>query len=614
MFEAVRHAREPAFSNPCVPRGSSELAMRAFVVGSYEGALLLELTTIKLKPKPSPPGGENPPKWTSRWDCTGTGERFRDGIFSVDTHAREHTGASHPMNGDMPLNNNRPVAIATLKWLVDESRPQPRIDQIDPNYLERMLQAHKISVRFKHRVLTEGVDLPLGLSERIDALVDLEESRIRRLELEFGRIAQLVAEDQAWDESPIVQIKGNSASLNLRAPNIARPSRDIDLIANDPVKLTKVLERNGYQVSHPSICHEESGLGYPGKADIDVHRYFPSWSYMHRVEHPAPSGWLGRTRIISEHLTYEDIVQSAIPHPASMSGLGLIPGPAVTALILCTHVFKDYVEAPIFAEIGQVRLAEVCEFLELFGSPGFDADEFYRLAEKVKARDSLDFMRRVAGDLGASIDLVQPGFLAPRKDFPQEFTRGVLVAGTDSETDELLISDPDKRAAYSGLSGLNVSLPPGATVQLDTRDASVQHGVYRNDPDGVEPLQFEVTLERRDSDLSLTFEVAAHEGHYIDEVLVAIGNRNYRIQRWEGFADLELWPIIDVTWIADKGKWMVNLVVPMDCTGHSVETQTMDAVFHVNHFIRPLSEEWSELFQSSLQSTTIVVTLGGSTR
>jgi|SRR6218665_316405 len=77
QFTAVRHPREPAFSNPSVPRGSFVLAMRALVVGRYEGADgLIESGEIKHWVGASAPGPEVPGEDREEFGVDGVEEAF----------------------------------------------------------------------------------------------------------------------------------------------------------------------------------------------------------------------------------------------------------------------------------------------------------------------------------------------------------------------------------------------------------------------------------------------------------------------------------------------------------------------------------------------------------
>lgn len=172
-------------------------------------------------------------------------------------------------------------------------------------------------------------------------------------------------------------------------------SGDLDLLCDQPDLLRTVFENLGYvdDSGHGPAGHELFNVRRGG-VRMEVHRYFPFWSYpqgiVARHLDPAlhPALWVQdfAHNSRSEYgLIYEDACGETTTGATSETAKLTVPNPTLAALILCAHSFKN------FLDIHPSNLSEIADIRDLAQHPAFSAVRFLSLAERFAARDAVAF-------------------------------------------------------------------------------------------------------------------------------------------------------------------------------------------------------------------------------
>ena len=280
-----------------------------------------------------------------------------------------------------------------------------------------------------HRIVGRLIDLPQvvddGPGAVVEALRSLRVGEVEQIERRLNEARDLtciLSRDGYWLDSPVVVLKGNSAAYNCGDRNLRRGSRDIDVIGRESARLLEALWSAGFQPGREGICHEETSMSR-GDSKIDIHRYFPVWRYPTAAE-SARWPW-----VHSDKLSYEEIVRTSVAHPEIDADVIRIPGPTMSAFILCLHIFCDYVEAPYVVTFAKVRLVELLELRELWQRPDLDREYFQYLVKQHGADDAI----RVAFGLLRAVERLSSGSEESTVvDFPRELAPGVLIGGISS--------------------------------------------------------------------------------------------------------------------------------------------------------------------------------------
>lgn len=169
-------------------------------------------------------------------------------------------------------------------------------------------------------------------------------------------------------EMPII-IKGVSVyHLTKNKRNIKR-SGDIDLIYSDPSILELILIEMGFSKDGEVSDHEYSQM-VKGNQVIDIHKYIPIINYSEGVINKAKKATNNNNRVFFESYTnmltsklrYEELSKNSFACE-ELGGL-LLPNIEYQFLILCAHIFKNYVTSSFHISSG-VILAELLDAYEL---------------------------------------------------------------------------------------------------------------------------------------------------------------------------------------------------------------------------------------------------------
>lgn len=475
------------------------------------------------------------------------------------------------------------------------SQGEPFPENVDARGLVSLIREHKLSSTASVRVSADDSVPP----EIVQAL--------RQLAAESGAHASAISDDvrrlgdelagHARQHGPVLYLKGHSAHIHTSgAFRDHRPTTDLDLLSGDPDDLHATLLDLGYHAGKPGISHELSSLHRADRVDIDLHRYFPAWSYPTEVAGSRRADLTEAARVRTRKLTHAVLLESSISHPAVESGTIRVPGLEATALLTALHAFKDYVEASFTHGERKITLIEVLEFGELESLSSFDEERFDQLVARVDGGHAVEFIRSLLAQLRGGADV------SDGRTFPREVGRGFLRAA-----DEPLESLVQMQSFYAGLIA---ERPLGEWSRLANgsrvteRSASAMHCRPSWYERGV---SHEVSMQRCSD--ALMMRVASptprDELHYFVHVTLGFADRyekvsldlaNEQVLRTaNGVARL-----MDIS--EDGDGWQAVFELPLDLLGEYV-------VVHTYMFVRPLDDDWNHLYDEALVSTVFPLRL-----
>ncbi|GBF75265.1 hypothetical protein PA598K_03657 [Paenibacillus sp. 598K] len=207
---------------------------------------------------------------------------------------------------------------------------------------------------------------------KINAFADKHQLAISEIANEF--INQKIA------ALPII-IKGLSIfSLTNDVSNI-RFSVDIDMIYSDPEFLSAILTELGY-IREDTVSSHEHCIMYKNDVTIEIHNYIPVIHYSKGAIKKAVKTEKNNKQLYFENaaveetmIRYEDLVTNAQPS-SFLHGI-LVPSINDQVLILCTHIFRNYVKSQ-FSFASQIKLAELLDVLDLIRHQSFELELFVK--------------------------------------------------------------------------------------------------------------------------------------------------------------------------------------------------------------------------------------------
>lgn len=466
---------------------------------------------------------------------------------------------------------------------------------VDVRQLVSLLREHKLSSTAFPRMAADDSVPPeivravARLNEESGAHADAIREDVRRLGDELA--------DHVRRHGPVLYLKGHSAQIHTSGAYRAhRPTTDLDLLADDPDDLHATLLDLGYHAGKPGISHELSSLHRADRVDIDLHRYFPAWSYPSEVVDAAGVHLPETGRVRTRKLTHAVLLESSIPHPDVEAGTIRVPGLEATALLTALHAFKDYVEASFTHGERKITLIEVLEFGELESVPSFNEGRFDELVALVDGAHAVGFVRSLLGQLRG--DAVVAGGHA----FPREIGRGFLRA-----TDEPLESLVQIRSFYEGLIAERpldawAQLAEGSRVtQLSGSAMICRPSWYERD------VSHEVSTQRRNDARIVRVEspTPRNELHYFVHVTLGFADRYEKVS-----LDLANDQVLrtangvakSMEISEDGDRWQAEFELPGDFADEYM-------VVHSYMFVRPLDDDWNHLYDEALVSTAIPLRL-----
>jgi hypothetical protein len=462
-----------------------------------------------------------------------------------------------------------------------------------------------IAVASAHRITSRLVALAAHApssftSEQLSALRAVSEADDQHaacLSDELSELARRCAVSASGFGGKLIHLKGNSAAHHLSPAGYRRHSNDIDLISTSPETLISVMSLAGFRRHSEGMCHEASTMVSPNGKFFDVHRYFPAWQYVEAGSTP----YLTKSR----RLDYRDLVAGAVPDPDVSREDVLIPGPEMTAILLCFHVFKDYIEPPFLTQIAKVKMGELAEFLELHGMIQFDRVKFMALATEYGGRDAVEFVTTVIKDLGLSLDITQVRRLGAYK---REIIRGIAHEEA-FDAKQLLIRnleiEPDIPAKRITI---------GRRGQVGLVDTRENIGVKRNTQSLHPPLEIRASISvSKDHDVTLRIATNGRSACHKDEVTISIGSDLLRVQRTVDGGHVSVdggTGDASVAWKDHLEGYVMTLVFPHLISRRILDrNRTSSLLIGAQMYSSPITEDWNEMYESSLVSSMAFVTV-----
>ncbi|MDT0268658.1 nucleotidyltransferase family protein [Streptomyces sp. DSM 44915] len=508
-------------------------------------------------------------------------------------------------------------ALDAVLWAGGFDADPAALAEADPGDVITALDIHRVAGRFLGRLADQPTTrVDAGLLQAVRASHARDTATAARLDADASWVAQGVKDHPAWDGRPLVLLKGNCASHLLGDPHARRHTSDLDVLTGDGARYGGIFEGLGYTRLANRACHEDATFAAADRSPLDLHGYFPVWRYPaapHTVAHGgglAMADWPTTRR-----LTYETVLTDSVPHPGSPSGTLRIPDVTTATLLLCAHVFKDYVEPPFIQPLAKVRLAELCEIRDLARHPKFDAARFTELATEHAAQDAVGFVRQLLTDLDALPPTLNLTQWPTRDGYPQEAAFGVLVDAGSGLPDLLVRSDTLGTAAEAvGHTVVPVGRAPVSVAVDPAHGAAGAPALWSTPPaHPKEVFTLDCQVAEVDDGISLVFHSPRGLGVYLDELLLCFGNELVHTARdvyQAGFREFPWATPAGATWEIDAAGWHVSFLVP-----RAVLDRHRDAEGRVpllvcgTRFVEMPDSEWDDFFRRCVSSVLVPLIL-----
>lgn len=492
-----------------------------------------------------------------------------------------------------------PVLRLVLRNVAQSEALSESASSIPPETLASVASQHKVTTRLANHPFAETI-LTAEQLRALRAAIEEEDRILGRLDAEAEVIGQhLSARCPSLD---VIRLKGNNAAIHLGSKGYRRRSGDLDLLARAPLLLAQELKTLGYSALSDGICHEEPSMISPAAVPVDVHRYFPSWSYSRSSTGPG---------IDAQRVPFDVLADGAVADPAAASDCIRVPSATVCAFVICLHVFRDFIEPPYRKQVAKVRLGEVLEYREVKSSEGFSSSKFERLVIEFNASDAVSFVE----SLLAQLEETYPNSgRALKDDTPREIARGIMVSD-DGDLDELLIRSAlsESMRLDEGRSAVPPVLP--ANSRLLTSSVVAAPVILRNTTDPERALDFTVEWAFvGDEHIVVTLEVLARPGFYKDEVSVAFGDIHARVQRHSksGLVTCAGPALVGApSWEVKARSARVQLCLDLAILPTTPSGNRFEVSIAAHRFAHPLTDDWNDLYIHALSSTAMRIVLGG---
>jgi hypothetical protein len=349
----------------------------------------------------------------------------------------------------MKDNANTLDHFAILKWVAGSEKPLPSHLEFDENRLIELVDLHNLSGRFLRRIKDQV--LPWITSRLTEALQELYFKTSLKVVEHTNAIGQINSQLRGNSPSSIV-VKGISTYALVNLEYTKRYGCDIDLLYSDPTLLVDVLEGLGYRQSKTPFQYEVGGY-QKGDVEIDVHEYFPVFSYpdalmsanLNPLSHPGI--WCQNYQMDEHRITYDDLKEHSCCGRTHETRNLCFPDPNMLTLIFCAHAFRHYTDLWSISHRGMpgVPLAELGDLFELVEHPAFNSTQFLILVNRFGGRDSVEWAACLCSSFFGRNPLPIPTLVHLDDELPAErFPRCLwwnFWADLSSPVDELLDCD-----------------------------------------------------------------------------------------------------------------------------------------------------------------------------
>jgi len=246
----------------------------------------------------------------------------------------------------------------------------------------------------------------------------------------------------------VIIIKGMSTYI-LTEQDYTMRCGDIDVFSSDSAALVRALTEMGYRQSKAPFLYEV-GEYSKGAIEIDVHSYFPVYSYSESLlsanltPDSHPDIWRQSYRMHQHKISYDNLRSNAYRSRAINTEGITVPDPNMLAIILCSHAFLNYTNMWSIShrEKAYVRLGEIADLFDLAAHPAFRSAKFLSLVKQFSAKDAVEWAASVASSLFGRNPLPVPSSVRLDDELPEgRFPRCLwwdFWINLPSGTDELL--------------------------------------------------------------------------------------------------------------------------------------------------------------------------------
>lgn len=367
--------------------------------------------------------------------------------------------------------STRDQEIALLKWIAGSNRYEDVIhntEGIDEERFLILIRKHRLTYRLLARLREKNASI-------------FSASFIKRLlqhKLEIAAAAkqqllylQELSHTFDIEQCPILIIKGLSSYALTNNERYLKGSGDIDVICQDNGRLYRHLRGTGFVVSKNPAPHEYANLTRQGEMksiELDIHRYFETYSYPPGIEHIAyekkagewgngPSNGTGG--LVETRIVYEDIMKHSMRGSTPETERLYFPDFNMNVLLLSVNMFRKYVWWPV-ERYSAINLGDLCEIAEFINHPLFRYESWVELVERFNTQTPVRFVSMLLHELledDSLLDIARN--LTPSKgsnDFPL-FLGGIFLK--QGQTDYLIHRDVDDMIAFLGVNDLYFESP-----------------------------------------------------------------------------------------------------------------------------------------------------------
>ena len=292
------------------------------------------------------------------------------------------------------------AVLQILRWAAGAGEDVSGIEEVAPERLLDLLDAHNLVSRFHHRCQQEK---PRWYTRALSIPCY---TKARAIE---GRTRHQIAAVQEISEAlppealPLIVIKGPAVFAITGERRHFRLSGDLDLLCADSQHLWETLISLGFRGERDDALDEtkssahEFGVLTRGGTTIEIHNYFPVVRYPDEVRRADllpvhhPDQWVQTLPVMLQSQIGFDLLSAH-----SMNGIEQgtrhmrVPDPAASILILCAHEFRNFLHSPFTGMT--VRLSALADVYDLARDPRFNSGCFLTLMEETGAKDSVCFV------------------------------------------------------------------------------------------------------------------------------------------------------------------------------------------------------------------------------
>ena len=453
---------------------------------------------------------------------------------------------------------------------------EPALDVSDPERFLGALWWHRLEGRLVKRMeSTPSFQLDAGIKAEVIRLWTRVQHRVDQ---QFRALEEIVDAYYSSDPaaSPLVMIKGQTAYRLIGDRSLKRWSADIDILADNPDRLTTLLEELGYTTYIEAKGYLHATLIRADIGDIDVHRFFQVSGFDGEVSladfDPSrnPHLWSQSIGVRRHPITYRDVIESGISLSVSNRDV-VIPNHSLAALIACSHTFTN-AQSMVSPRI---RLAELAEIKELTEAPEFDIDQFLAYVDRFDAYNPL----QLTANLLKSI-FGRPCVPIPGKTCQYGSRAGVMCRFyavwviAPWSADDLLDENSGSRmfdlVSYLGANQLLAEAKETETIYRTAvspnpiNDDRLSRAIKYTK--GGEPAAIEMKTFHNERDL--TIELTVDDDPSKNSHLVRIQFSETEFFKWEYYSREDKTKIRegDAKWSIDpqEGRYTIRLAVPLD--------------------------------------------------